>query len=319
MRRLGGMIVLVLALAQLPVASEAQAPAVKGARELPTGGLLLVPDYALILESYDLAISHDEIRAAYTLSNPTAEPRSITVTFPLPDIDATAIGEQTINLPRAEPVNFVGATFVADGVAIAARFEQRAIILGLDVTAELNALRIPLFPYRSDVVEQLKRLPDVLGKEFQERGLARYEKEALVPGWTLKTTAYWRQTIAPGKPTVLTLTYMPILGSGTSEITGSDSLAKSYCLDAAAEAVIAKRVRPADAPALPLNWLTYSLTSGAGSALPAAQFRLRIARSATDTAIATCRKDLRPVGPTVLEWTAKDFYPDDDIAVLFMR
>jgi len=28
---------------------------------------------------------------------------------------------------------------------------------------------------------------------------------------------------------------------------------------------------------------------------------------------------LRPAGPTVLEWKAEDFYPDEDVLVLFIR
>ncbi|MFM9940274.1 MAG: DUF4424 family protein [Hyphomicrobiaceae bacterium] len=328
MRRRRGIFAWVVAFTQLAAVAVAQSPPSptptpatpsKGTRELPTGGLLLVPDYALVLDAYDLTIGRDEIRAVYTLSNPTPEPRAITVAFPLPDIDALSIGEQTVNFPKTEPLNFVGASLSADGVAMTPRFQQRAIILGLDVTTELEALRVPLFPYRSDMADQLRRLPDVLIKEFQERGLARYERDNLVPGWTLKTTAYWRHTIAPGKPSVLSLSYMPVMGSGTPEGNGSDGLGKSYCLDAVAEAAVAKHVGAVGASSPPLHWLTYNLTSGAGASLQAAQFRLRIGRSAADAAMATCRKDSKPVGPTVLEWTAKDFYPDDDIAVLFIR
>ena len=56
--------------------------------------------------------------------------------------------------------------------------------------------------------------------------------------------------------------------------------------------------------------------------LPSAPFAgdlsVIVMRELPGTVVATCRRDLRMAGPTALEWTAKDFLPDEDVAVLFI-
>ena len=68
-----------------------------------------------------------------------------------------------------------------------------------------------------------------------------------------------------------------------------------------------------------LQWVSYQLANGVTWPAPAASFRLLVRKPTADSIIATCRKGFKVVGPTVLEWIAKDFYPDDDVAVLFVR
>ena len=319
MRRLKGMIALIIALALPAAGARGQSPDVIGARELAAGGLIILPDHALLLDVYDLSIAHDEVRASYTVTNLAAEARTVMVTFPLPDIDTLGLIDYTVALPKLDAANFVGATYTVDGVAVEPGIEQRAQSLGLDVTSALSAHDVPLFPFRADVAERLRQLEPAIGKDFAQRGILRQEGDKLVPAWTLKTTAFWRQSFAPGKATVLTLTYTPVLGSGRPDTATIDHMSKTYCLDNDAEAVVTEY---ASAPAIgppPLIWLSYTLTHVAAWTLPAAKFRLRIAKPAPDSLMLSCRQDFKRIGPTVYEWTAKDFYPDDDIAVLFTR
>jgi hypothetical protein len=219
-------------------------------------------------------------------------------------------------LPKPDPVNFIGATYTIDGVAAVPRFEQRALAFGLDVTADLVAAGVPLFPFAPGMAERLRRLPDAHRADFAERGIVRLDDDKVLPGWTLKTTAYWRQTFAPAKSVVIALTYQPVAARMATDSAVIESLKRSHCLDAAAEAVLSRRPQGGGPP---LRALTYALTAGSSWAGPAASFRLLVRKPASDVLVATCRKGLKPIGPTVLEWTARDFYPDDDVAVVFIR
>lgn len=320
MRRLVGMIALTAALA-LPFArADAQSPDSSSMRELPAGGLMILPDHPLLLDVYDLFISLSEIRAIYTVTNLAADPRTVTVTFPLPDIDTMALIDDSVTLPRLDAVNFVGAVYTVDGTAAEPRFQQRAVALGLDVTADLATHEIPLFPFRADLPERISKLPPAVATDFVQRGILRLDGDKLLPTWTLKSTAFWRQTFPANKSTVLTLTYAPVLGSGRPDASAIDFMSKIYCLDQDAETTVTRLATapPSDGPP-PLVWLGYALTHVPAWALPASRFRLRIAKPAPESLMLACRSDFKRIGPTVFEWTAKDFYPDDDIAVLFTR
>lgn len=316
MRGLPKLLALTLALAATPVAAQ---PAPSASREVPAGGLIILPDPALTIEKQDVTIAVDQVRLAYEISNASSEPRTVQITFQLPELDATALAEQTINLPRPDPLNFVGALYSADGIERPAGFEQRAVAFGLDVTAELTGAGIPLFPYLPDTAGRLARLPDAIRTDFIERGVIRIEAGRIFPGWTVRTTAFWRQTFPPGRLTALSLVYQPLVGNGHVTKEALDTLRKGFCLSAAVEAGLARRAAPIDRRSAPLAWVHFALTAGSAWASPSTRFRLHVVKPAPDAIVATCRKGLRPAGPTVLEWTAEDFYADDDVAVLFIR
>lgn len=322
MRLLPVLLAMATAVATLPAGAQSTAQPVETSREIASGGLIILPDFALTIERQDVTLSRDSIRIVYAIANDSPEPRTLQVTFPLPDLDATVLADQTINLPKPDPVNFVGAVYAADGVERPAGFEQRALAFGLDVTADLTTAGIPLYPYLSATAERLARLPEALRTDLAERGVVRIDNGRIYPGWTLRTTAFWRQTFAPGKTTVLALTYQPIAGSTPASSAAIDTLREPYCLNAVAEAAIARRPSgPAQTgpAAIRLSWVHYALTSGSSWVPPVASFRLHVVKPTPDSLVATCRKGGRPAGPTVLEWKAEDFYPDDDVLVLFIR
>ncbi len=312
-RRLAGALALLVATTATAIG--------EGARELAAGGLMLVPDYALSIESHELSLARDEVKATLVVRNASTDPRTILLTLPLPDIDALGLSDQAPSLPHADPVNFIGLTYAVDGVALQPRFEQRALVLGLDVTPDLLAAGLPLFPLGPELPDRLKRLPDTVRTDFAERGIVRIEDERVLPSWTLKTVGFWRQTFAPLKAATLTLAYRPVLGAPKGDAVSIEALRRSHCLDAGTEAEIARRTgQPRTATAGPvLVTLAFALTANASWPPQSASFRLLVKKPAPDAIIATCRKGLTPVGPTVLEWTAKDFYPDDDIAILFVK
>src|SRR5215831_4558756 len=84
------------------------------AAELSIGGLQFVRTDDVSIESEDLRISPDRVTVRYEFANTSGKPVTLTVAFPLPDIDLSEA--ETIALPSRDPVNFVDFETRIDGV-----------------------------------------------------------------------------------------------------------------------------------------------------------------------------------------------------------
>ena len=139
--------------AQTNAQSGAQTSAQTGAqpsdvgRVVATGGLLFVQDPSIVVDQQDVAIAAGEIKVTYVLRNTTAGERTILAAFPLPELDSAAFGDQLIKLASPQAANFASATFTVEGAPVQTEIEQRALALGLDVTAQLAAHQVPLQPF----------------------------------------------------------------------------------------------------------------------------------------------------------------------------
>src|SRR5262249_41355480 len=86
------------------------------AAELAIGGLKFARTANVAMESEQLNISLDQVRIRYQFRSSATEPVSLTVAFPLPDIDLSA-GE-TLAFPSGDPANFVDFSTKIDGEAV---------------------------------------------------------------------------------------------------------------------------------------------------------------------------------------------------------
>src|SRR5471030_2777164 len=96
------------------------------AAELSIGGLQFVQNKAVAMESEDLRISLDRVSVHYQFANTSDKPVTLTVAFPLPDIDL-AEGDN-IALPSSDPVNFVDFETRIDGNPAKFQIDQRAMV-----------------------------------------------------------------------------------------------------------------------------------------------------------------------------------------------
>ena len=286
--------------------------------EIAAGGLILVNNPALRIEAKELVVKPDRIRATYVIRNTSTRSRTVLVAFPLPDIDTAAIGDEHIRLAQPQAANFVDAAITADGAPVEPGIEQRAVAFGLDVTVALETAQVPLPPFALDMAERLARLPPAVRTDLAERGIVRLDVNRVHPNWTLKTTAHWRQEFQPGRAVTLTLTYMPVVAQAPFAAALIDQLRKSHCIEATVDAAITRKV-VASAGKVTFQWLSFALTSGSGWSGPVGSFRLLVEKPSIDTIVSTCQQGLRSIGPTAIELTARDYQPDDDLYVLFIR
>ena len=283
--------------------------------EIPTGGLMLVANGTVQPEQVDVTIAPDRIRVVYVLRNVGDQPETRLVTFPLPDLDMTSIGDLPPLLARPADNNFVDAVVTVDGSPVVGRLEQRALALGLDVSAQLAKLGLSPFPYAPSNFDTIKALSDADKEELYQRGILRVSDDYYLPAWVLKSVLAWSQPFPTGSPVTLALTYVPIVGRPAATAKSLSSLAKSTCLSSDA----ARAIKEAASAGTPKRLVVASFQATLGAAWldTIGKFRLTVEKPRAQTIIATCKSGLKASTPTQFEWTNRDHSVDDDIMVLF--
>jgi hypothetical protein len=155
--------------------------------ELAVGGLTFTKNADISIESEDLTIALDAITVRYRFLNQSAKPVTLTVAFPLPDIDLADAAN--VAFPAGDPLNFVGFSTKIDGKPISFVTSQQAVLDSRDVTAKLNEMGIPVFPVGSQQIK-ISELP----QKTRERAIAEGLLVESAP-----TTKACRSTMPPGR------------------------------------------------------------------------------------------------------------------------
>lgn len=296
---------------------------------LGAGGLRLTVNSGVAMVSEDLKIAVGGIEIAYVFRNGGDAPVTTLVAFPLPLLPAGAPDIADALPQEDDPLNFVGFTVAVDGKPVTPAVDQRASVLGVDITDRLKADGVPLNPFvRQEARAALAGLPKDKRAFYERNGLAVWSgDDPLSVQWDVATSFYWQQTFPAGKPVAVAHRYMPVSGSGL--MTAGDlaapervaDLRQAFCLtDQDLE-----RLRGWVAPAksgqvaqLQRATVQYVLRTGANWAGPIGQFRLTVVKPAPDALMAFCVPAglTRSADGTVFE--AKDFVPQSDLAILFV-
>ena len=304
--------------------------------ELGAGGLALSRNDVIIMEREDLYISPEKVTVDYVFRNTSDAPVDTIVAFPMPDISGNPYWMPSI--PNDKDDNFLGFSVSIGGKPVKPELEHKAFAVGIDVTAELKAQGVPLFPFGDEAFAALEKLPDAVASDWRTRGLLvidEYDdgsgwKQVRSPYWQLKSTYWWRASFPAGKPVKVSHRYTPSLGAsaGLSFFydgafqgeTYGDYKAK-YCMDKGFENAVLKAAKQNSEgyPQLYENRLSYVLTTGgnwAGGTI--GKFKLTVDKSDTKNIVSFCGTGVRKTGPTTFEMIADDYYPARDIDVLIL-
>ncbi|CCE06323.1 conserved exported hypothetical protein [Bradyrhizobium sp. STM 3843] len=305
------------------------------AAELSIGGLQFVRTNDVAMESEDLHIALDRISVRYQFANLTPKPVTLTVAFPLPDIDLSEA--ENIALPSNDPVNFVDFETKVDGSPAPMTIDQRAMIGDKDVTALLRELKLPLLPIGSreirvadlPVATRTRLVDDGL---LMPAGMSDNGHQQYAPGWVTRTSAVRQQVFSPARSVIVEHQYRPSVGSSPDTILRpslrrSSALAqevaryrKEYCIQDAFLAELDKRAGSGQANTAKLQErrISYVLKTGANWAGPIRSFKLTIDPGGSDRLVSFCPGRLRASSSTgnMLEYTASDFKPDADLKIL---
>jgi hypothetical protein len=161
------------------------------AAELSIGGLRFTHSPSVSMIGEELRISLERIRVRYEFVNTSADPVTLTVAFPLPDLDLSE-GE-SIAFPSNDPINFVDFETKVDGNPIKFSFEQRAFVGDRDVTSLLHDLKIPVLPLGAQQLRP-QELPPATRSQMASEGLLmpagsdERGRPLYAPGWIVKTS-----------------------------------------------------------------------------------------------------------------------------------
>ena len=304
------------------------------AAELSIGGLRFTRTSEITIDSEELRISMDRVNVRYQFNNISGKPVTLTVAFPLPDIDLSEA--ENIALPSNDPVNFVDFETKIDGVPAKFSINQRALVGDKDVTSILSRLKLPLLPIGSREV-RLQDLPASTRDELVSGGL-------LLPagtsdsgrpnysfGWIVKTSAVRQQTFPLDHSVTVEHRYRPSVGSSFDTILRkplrqNKALAgevaryrTEFCVSDSFLAAVDKLagVNP-NKSAIQERRISYVLNTGANWAAPIKNFKLTIDPGAADRLVSFCNGGLKATAPNTLEFTATDFKPNADLKILFV-
>ena len=294
---------------------------------MQAGGLVLETTDGITMLSEDLYLSASEVRVTYRFLNHTEEGIETIVAFPMPDIEPGYVGDTGGVLD--EPERMLPFIIWVDGYAVHTEVEQKAVVEGVDVTARLAALGVPLNPYGQDTLDALQALPETVRDELASEGLISMGGDEgnrwAWPEWTLKTTHYWTQYFPPGEELEIRHIYAPAVGATTVTTVGNpvgsgnpgSDYEDRYCTDDAL--VAAARRGWASGLHYSETWLDYVLVTGANWSGPIRDFRLVVDKGSTDNLVSFCAEGVTRISPTQFEVRQTNYTPTRDLNVLILN
>lgn len=306
--------------------------------ELATGGLILTKSDSIEMRSEDLHISPREIRVSYRFYNTSPHDVRTLVAFPMPDI-TVADAAVNIPLPSNDPQNLLGFSALVDGAPVKVNVVQKVLARGVDRTAELERMKVPLAPHLRSTDKALTRLLPADADQLTKHGLTAVEeysvgrgmRKQLSPRWTLKTTYLWEQTFPAGKEVAVEHRYKPSVGRRAQTALGDpeamkqgwfQEYARKYCIDQDFLSSIERARQAARTPyGAPFSEerISYLLSTGANWARPIGEFRLVVDKGDPSSLVSFCADGVKKVSPTRFEVRKTDFMPSGDLHVLILK
>jgi hypothetical protein len=303
--------------------------------ELPVGGIVFTRSAEIAIESQELTISPERVNLRYVFLNQTQAPATVTLAFPMPDIDLSEADNYAI--PSDDPVNFIAFQTKVDGKAVTFTINQRAFLGDKDISASIKRAGLPLLPigtHGNRIAELPKESRDRLINEglLIPAGTDAKGQQLHAGSWTVKTSVVRQQTFPPGKPVVIEHQYRTSMG------VSFDTILRKGLRDNAAMEQEVKRYRtgycvPEDllrgidriagdaegnTAQLRERRINYVLKTGANWLGPIKDFKIVIDKGKPDRLVSFCLDNVKKISPTAFEIRMKDFTPDRDLKILLI-
>ncbi|WP_417675091.1 DUF4424 family protein [Roseibium sp.] len=294
---------------------------------LASGGLEFVRQKDVVMQSEELYLSPDRIDVRYVFRNTSTEDITTLVAFPLPDIEALNDYNNLI-LPQQDVINFIAFTTKVNGRTVNMEVDQRAIALGVDRTALLREFGVPLEPYLLSTRDAFLRLAPERREQLRKIGLLRrFDGEE--PGWLMRTTFYWTQTFPVGRDVVIEHSYTPVAGRSLSPPLARNGQHDDYSLRAKRDYCISDDLEKAIAThrldgtgkarfTYFSSTVEYILKTGGNWSGPIRNFHLVVEAAKPDDFALLCLDGAQRVSRSRLEFSGKNFWPRDNLNVLFI-
>lgn len=317
------------------IVSTGPASANDSVAEVGIGGLALARTDAVEMVKEDLFLSATDVTVDYVFRNTSDADVSSIVAFPLPDMTFDLY--RNTSLPEASTDHFVSFDVTVDGERVKPELDQRAFSLNVDVTDVLKKYGIPLYGYDPNAQKALDKLTEAQAQDLVSRGIIsvntyndadKGETTDRSPTWTLRSAYWWKATFPKGKDVRVHHHYKPAVGGAAVAYLLDDDRQLTvaaheyqtrYCLDDTLIKTLKQKLTPEGYLPFGETWIDYVLTSGGNWATGRiGEFHLTVDKGSEKNLISFCGTGVKKVSPTRFEMTAKDFYPERDIAVLIL-
>jgi len=299
---------------------------------LTTGGLVLLADADIEMRSEDLSISRERIEVRYRFFNRGAADRTVTVAFPMPELDGRESSD--ISVPDGDADNFLKFSTFVEGREIVAQIEQKAYLGKTDVTERLKALGLPLQPRSRTTLAALDALPKDVERLLLKEKLVRPDdydqgkgmEHHVAPEWSLRTSYYWEQTFPAGRELAVEHVYAPSVGGSVQTGVGAKSNTAAetkdyqtrFCPDKSFVAGVAAMTKKNGGAPPPEFRIAYVLKTGANWAGPIGDFRLTVDKGEPGALVSFCESGVVKTGPTRFEVHKTNFTPTRDLDILIV-
>ena len=304
--------------------------------ELSIGGLAFTHNADVSMESEELTITPESVTVQYRFVNQSASPVTLTVAFPLPDIDLSD-PDANVVIPGNDPLNFVGFSTKVNGAPVKFDIRQRAMLGDKDVTEAVRGAGIPLLPLGAQT-NRIKEMPAPDRERLVDQGLLvpagidDSGAQRFDPGWTVKTSIVRQQTFPPGQPVTVEHRYRTSVGVSfdtvlRKAVREQQAMAAEfkryrdeYCVTDFFLRGIDRRAGAHDENVARLQErrISYVLKTGANWAGPIKNFRLVVDKGKADRLVSFCGDNVKRLTPTTFEMSAKDFTPQRDLKILLI-
>jgi len=292
--------------------------------EKAAGGLVLTRTDAIDMVSEDLYVSPERVRVAYVFRNRTPAPIRTTVAFPMPDRDLHEEHISDVSYPRDFQT-------IVDGRPVTMQVERRAMLNGVDHTAMLAGLGIPVQtgdPDSNVLTRALLRLRPADRRRLIAMGLAGDGGGELHPTWTVRETYHWEQVFPAGRDLDVRHSYVPGVGGSAGVALGITEYRASpegraeqrrYCTDRAFMTALDRMTirAPAGVHATEQR-IGYVLRTGANWRSPIGSFRLVVDKVNPAAIVSFCGQGVRRLSPTRFEVRRRNWRPTRDLDALIV-
>ena len=298
--------------------------------QLGTGGLVFITSDDVSMDSEDLSVGPKQVKVVYEFTNHGETDQQALVAFPLPDI--TGDGDFMVSIPTEDPDNIFGFKTTFDGQPVDSTLHQYAFAVGVDQSALLKSLNVPLTPFGDATLKALNALAPADQQNLIHLGMVipmtydagNGEQTDYTPIWTLRSTYTWEADFKAGQTVEVVHSYVPSVGgtvattflvppaSATDEDRPKEYKDK-YCTDDDLIKTLKKSLKdPGDLYSAPYveSWISYVWSTGANWSGNIGKFHLTIDKGDPKSLVSFCWDGkVTKTGPTTFEMDAKDWSP----------
>jgi hypothetical protein len=321
----------ICALVALALIASTPALADDSSASLAAGGLVFTKQADIRMAVEDLRISPKEVRVRYEFVNDGKQDVQTVVAFPMPDIDVREFWYEPLGTTVDQSPNFMGFALTVDGKRVEATPDERAVLDGRDVTAQVKAAGLPINIAGSKLVDKIDHLAPAQKKSLAAARLVEIDGTEAHPHWIAKTSFWWHQNFPAGKTVVIEHRYQPVTGQsffGEEELKDTSDGShnrRDFCIDEPTAAAIRARIAHLDkngANGAYLQAFTagFVLRTASNWKGPIGRFHLTLDKLKPANALSLCWDgDLKKTGATTFESTRENFAPARDIKLLVLQ